>query len=66
MVPTQADVLCDFQEEELHPSQTIDNCQLYINHEVQSNGLGFITITYDPTVDLTIRVSRDLDQDYTI
>ncbi len=63
MVPAQADMLRDFRKEELHPSQTIDNCWLYINHKVQSISLGFITIFFDPTVDLTIRVSRDFDQD---
>ena len=59
MVDTQADVLCDLQEKELQPTQTVDNCQLFIKYEIESNGLGFITVTYNPEVDLTVRVSRD-------
>lgn len=58
MVDATADVLCDMQEEELYPSQLVDNCQLFIKHDLESNGLGFLTITYDPTADLTIPLHR--------
>lgn len=34
MVDTPADVLCQYEEEELYPSKLIDNCQLFIKHEV--------------------------------
>lgn len=40
----------------------VNNCQLYIQHDLASNALGFITITYDPETDLTVRVSQSIDE----
>ena len=61
MVDAEADVLCDMQEEELYPTQLVNNCQLYIKHEIESNGLGFITVRYDTEADLTIPTLKAKD-----
>ena len=66
MVDASADVLCDMQEEELYPSKQVNNCQLYIKHDLESNALGFLTVSYDPTADLTIPVSRNTNEDFTL
>ena len=44
----------------------MDNCQLYIQHELVSNSIGFITITYDPEADLTIGVTHAFNESMTI
>ena len=36
MIESAADVLCDVQEEELYPSTTVNNCQLYLKHAIGS------------------------------
>jgi len=66
MVEAPADVLCDVQEEELYPSKTVNNCQLYLRHPVESNSLGFFVVRYDPTVDLAIPVFSDFSQEMVI
>ena len=63
MVDASADVLCDMQEEELYPSKQVNNCQLYIKHDLESNALGFLTVSYDPTADLTIPLIRNTSED---
>jgi len=61
MVDAEADVLCDVQEEELYPTTNVNNCQLYIKHEIESNGLGFITVRYDPEANLTVNTLKAAD-----
>jgi hypothetical protein len=62
MVDAYADVLCDMQEEELFPSKQVNNCQLYIKHDLESNALGFLTVSYDPTADLTIPLTHNTNE----
>ena len=66
MVDTDADVLCDVQEEELDPQKTVNNCQLYLKHEIDSYGMAFITVAYDPESDLAINVTKDVSEEMTI
>lgn len=61
MLEAEANVLCNIQEEESDPSSNVDNCQLFIKHEVPAGGIGFFTVEYSSANDLSIRVQTDAD-----
>jgi hypothetical protein len=61
MALAEANVLCNFQEEESDPSSDVENCQLFIRHEVPAGGIGFFTVEYDSATNLSIRVRTDTD-----
>jgi hypothetical protein len=56
MVPINGDVLCNEQEDELNPDQTIENCQLFIDKPIQAEQLSFFTIEYAIDQDLRVDV----------
>jgi len=44
----------------------VNNCQLYIKHEIEAYGLGFIMVTFDGEADLAINVTDLPSDDMTI
>ena len=54
MVAAEAEVLCNLQQLELYPDQTVNNCWLYVNQTIDSNGIGFLTVQYDSNVDIAV------------
>jgi hypothetical protein len=66
MIPAEAEVLCNLQQEESDPQSTVQNCQLFIKQEVPAGGIGFFTVEYSAESDLAIQVQNETSTDLVI
>lgn len=52
-VAAKSNVICNWQQKEFHPSESVTDCNMYIEQQVLPGQVAFTKVTYDASVEDT-------------